>query len=435
MKIRRFFTIAIFLVAAALVVSAQQGNIPIKVSPEEAYIFVDGRPLDHRTTTVTLTPGEHVVGIYNYGFVPEIHKIYVEKGFNPTIEARLKPVTGMVNGPWGRIQIEQTPDDNAAVFLNGRGPEFFVGHVDEMNNDIVAKQQLIVPPGMHELIIVSDKDNKEIWSGPVEVTENTRVIVNTSDGSKIYKPWPEGKNIHSLKRFEAGTATATIAVAPVTGKFSVDREHIKCGEAVELSWNTSEAALTTITANGEPLKTVPLSGELNVQPMQTTRYEFRTSGPGGVVTSTKTVTVDNSIHAFLTATPAELTYRRVGDKVIEQGQTTLQWSAPNADAVHIDNIGLVTGTSGSEPLKAIPRKSGAGPVDEVQTYTIRATNACGGSDTETASVHVTGSIEPEQVAEVKEPELPQTASPLPLIGLLGFASIGSGLLLKRFRKH
>jgi hypothetical protein len=68
-------------------------------------------------------------------------------------------------------------------------------------------------------------------------------------------------------------------------------------------------------------------------------------------------------------------------------------------------------------------------VDETKNYTITATNICGGSDTQTASVHLTGAIEPEMTAK-----LPQTASPLPLFGLLGLGSVLTGLGIRAFRK-
>jgi hypothetical protein len=68
-------------------------------------------------------------------------------------------------------------------------------------------------------------------------------------------------------------------------------------------------------------------------------------------------------------------------------------------------------------------------VNETRTYTITATNICGGTDTQTASVHLNGAIEPEMVAK-----LPQTASPLPLLGLLGFGSVLAGIGLRAFRK-
>jgi hypothetical protein len=75
---------------------------------------------------------------------------------------------------------------------------------------------------------------------------------------------------------------------------------------------------------------------------------------------------------------------------------------------------------------AFPKQTMLGPVDETLTYKLTATNACGGSDSSIASIHLTGAIEPEQVAEVKPPELPQNASPLPLLALLGAASLGAG---------
>jgi len=112
----------------------------------------------------------------------------------------------------------------------------------------------------------------------------------------------------------------------------------------------------------------------------------------------------------------------------------LNWTASNADSVHIDPIGPVTGTSGSQDIQATPTSNNEGPVDETQTYKITATNVCGGSDTTTASVHVTGSIEPAQVAQAEpEPTLPATASPLPLLALLGLLSVGAAGVLRRWR--
>jgi hypothetical protein len=41
-----------------------------------------------------------------------------------------------------------------------------------------------------------------------------------------------------------------------------------------------------------------------------------------------------------------------------------------------------------------PTQTTEGPVDETIKYTLTATNACGGSETKVASVHLTGAIEP-----------------------------------------
>ena len=271
---------------------SEVGKLRVNVSPEEAYIFVDGKPYRHRSTTVILPPGEHTITVYNYGYEPMTQKVTVSAGTNPEMEARLKPAGERVSGPWGRIQIEGAPGDSP-VFLNGEGQPFFVGHVDEMNNNFMLKQQLIVPPGTHQLTILRRKTGEPVFSGPVEVKEDKRVIVYVRSNGKadlVYKNWSDGAKIKSLKRFDASTASATIAVAPVTGKLSADKDAIKCNEPAKLSWTSDGATVTTVTANNEKLAQAA-TGNLDVQPKQTTKYEFRAAGPGGVKTSETTINV------------------------------------------------------------------------------------------------------------------------------------------------
>jgi LPXTG-motif cell wall-anchored protein len=121
--------------------------------------------------------------------------------------------------------------------------------------------------------------------------------------------------------------------------------------------------------------------------------------------------------------------------VQEQGSANLNWTASNADSVRIDPVGAVQGNSGSETVQASPQQRSIGPIDETQNYKITATNVCGGSDTTTAALHLTGSIEGEPVAqaEPEPPKLPATATLLPLLALLGLASLGVGGVLRRKR--
>jgi len=426
--IRRFLTTALFVIVAASLCWAQEGSVRVNVTPEEAYIFVDGQALIHRSNTLALTQGEHTIAVYNYGYVPQRFNVYIEKGANPAINARLQPVEAMVSGPWGRIQIEGVHGDSL-VFLNGTSPEFFVAHADEANNDFLNKQQIIAPVGPHDLFVMNHQTHEMIWSGPIMVKANQRLILYADRGLKgeiVYKDWPEGPDIASLKRFEAGTATATIAVAPVKGKFTVDREQVKCGEPVKLTWTSTDAVKTTVMA-GDKVLGDTLNGELILQPKETTTYQFHTVGPGGMVDTATTVKVDNAVRTSLTPSTTELRYVKVGANVKEQEIGRLNWTALNADAVHIEPIGLVTGSNGTETVMAFPKQTIMGPVDETLTYKITASNACGGSDSSVASIHLTGAIEPELVAEVQPPpELPQNASPLPLLALLGAASLGAG---------
>jgi len=409
------------------------GKVHVSVFPEEAYIWVDDKPASHRSSTLKLPAGEHKIAVYNYGYLPEVHNVTVKGGENQDLSANLRPVDKPVSGPWGRIQIEGVPGD-ALVFLNGTTPEFFVGHADEMNNNIFGEQKLIVPVGKHEVHVLANKTNQEIWSGPVEVTQNDRVIIYAKDppGKQlVYKRWPEGAQLSGLKRFDAGTATATIAVAPVAGKIAVDRQSINCNEPVKVSWDSTDAANIVVKENQKPIA-YGKSGAVEERPRQTTKYEFHAAGPGGIVTSEATVNVDTAVKASLTPTTPEMRYVKVGDKVQEQGSTELRWTAANADSVKIDPIGAVEGQSGSQTIQANPSQNGPGKVDETVTYKLTATNVCGGSDTTTASVHVTGSIEPEQVAMAEPPpELPATASPLPLLGLLGVVCLGAGGVIRK----
>ena len=76
--------------------------------------------------------------------------------------------------------------------------------------------------------------------------------------------------------------------------------------------------------------------------------------------------------------PAEVRYHKIGEKVDQQGTATVTWSAPNADSVSVDPLGSV-GASGNREVPVTPTKTSAGPVDETVTYTLHASNACGGS--------------------------------------------------------
>jgi hypothetical protein len=377
--------------------------------------------------------------VYNYGYEPQVHDINITPDKYQEMTVHLQQVAKPVSGPWGRIQIEGVPGD-ALVFLNGTTPEFFVGHADEMNNHILSEQQLIVPVGTHQVHVLANKTGQEIWSGSVPVKENERVVIYTRrkpDEQLVYKSWPEGARRDAVRRFEASTASAKIVVAPVKGQLAVDRQDIKCGEPVKVSWNTEDAAQTTLKANDQPLG-ADKNGSVQEQPKQNTTYQLMAAGPGGIVTSDAKVNVDTAVKTSLTAANPEIRYVKEGDTVKEQGSTQLQWSASNADSVTIDPGGTVSGPNGSQTVQANPQQSTPGPVNETMTYKITATNICGGSDTSMAQVRVTGSIEPVQVAQAApepepEPELPATASQLPLLALLGTLLVGSGATLRRVR--
>lgn len=392
--IRSFFEILGGMVLLSLAASAQDakpGKLKISVHPKEAYTFIDGKAIGPGKRTIKLDVGTHHLVVANYGFKFVERDISIDSHQILPLDIQLEPVAGDVPGPRGRIQLEvgMRRAGDAAVLMNGDKPQYFVGHVDEFNNDIIKHQELIVPPGIHELIVT--RYGKELWSGTVTVGANQRVIVNISNGKQVTKDWPRGSNElgAGVKRFTAGTASATIAVAPVSGTVSANPPNINCSQNTQLAWTSSE----TVEADMSGLSPVPTSGERTVSPRQTTVYELTAKGPGGVTKPSTKIEVNTTVQSSISASPTEVRYRRIGDKVIEQGNTTLNWSSTNSDASSLDPIGSVD-TTGSKSVTLTPTQTGDGPVDEERKYTLTATNVCGGSDAKTVAVRLKGSIEP-----------------------------------------
>ena len=399
---RRVLTFALSLIALATFIRvapvlAQDGKLKIHVVPKQAYVFVDGRAMGDKPRTLNLSAGEHRVDLYNYGYKPANHTVSITANQVSALDVLLEPIAGTLAGPWGCITLEGV--NRAAVLLNGKTPDYFVGHGDEFNHEWLWKQELIVPSGTHQLTVM--KDNQEVWSGSVNVPANERVVIDGDKGGiRKTVPWPRGEQLGSRPRFAAGTASAAVVIAPVTTQFAATPTDVGCGASSKLNWSTSGAVRNEITDLGA----VADSGEQTVQPKQTTTYKLTSSGPGGIATPSVTVNVNPAIQASLNVTPAEVRYRRAGDQVTDQGSATLTWSASGADSVSIDPLGSVD-ASGNRTVRPTPKKTDLGPVNEIVTYTIRAANACGGSEVQTATVRLVGEIQPAALDSAVETEL------------------------------
>jgi len=380
---------AVLVGAAVYAQEAPTGKLKVHVDPEEAYTFVDGQAYGPGQHTIKLAAGDHTILIANYGFTFHEEKVPLEPNGTASMNVKLEPKGGLVSGPRGRIQIEPGGLDagDDAVLLNGKTPAYFVGHVDEFNNDIIAKQELIVPPGKH--LVTVTRHGKEIWSGVLDVGANQRVIVWLGSGKQRVTQWDRGTKLGDLRRFKAGIASATIVIAPVSGTIAAVPSAINCNQPSQLAWNSAE----TIDADISGMSPVPMSGEKTVSPKHTTTYEFTATGPGGVTKSSTTLQVNPVVTSSLAALPTEVRYRRIGDKVLVQDSTTLNWSSTNSDAASLDPLGAVA-TSGTQTVKLVPAQTTYGPVNEDVKYTLKASNVCGGSELKTVAVHMTGSIEP-----------------------------------------
>lgn len=173
-----------------------------------------------------------------------------------------------------------------------------------------------------------------------------------------------------------------IAVEKVTGLFSSSTEQIGCGQTAHLTWSSKGATKTELDG-----ASVSASGDETVQPKQTTDYKFTAIGPGGVYTADSKVNVDPSIQASLSVSPGEVHYNSGAPATM----ATLTWSAPNADSVTLDQIGSV-GPSGSREVPVTPTQTSSGHIYQTVTYTLHASNACGGSEIRTATLHITGGV-------------------------------------------
>jgi hypothetical protein len=392
---RRFGYLLTLVLATALAATsgfAQDGKLKIKVTPKQAYVFVDGQAIREGNQSISLPAGQHTVVVVNYGYKISTQNVSIEAGKSTPLDVKLDAVGGTVPGPYGDIELKGDP--RAAVLSNGDTPGYFVGHVDEFNFDwLFWHQELLLPVGTHHLTVTHK--GKTVWSGDVTVVAGKKVTINLADGKQKTSDWAKGEKLKDLPRFKAGVASATVVVSPATGSFSVANPNINCGQSSTINWQSTE----TVDANISNIGKVDASGSQSVSPHATTNYDFSAVGPGGTVKGSGTVNVNTVVTGSLSANPTELKYRKIGDKVLTQDGSTLTWQTGNADSIKLDNA--TVNASGTRAIKPDPTNTAQVPegqptrtIDERKSYTLNATNVCGGSLTQTASVHITGTVEP-----------------------------------------
>ena len=203
------------------------------------------------------------------------------------------------------------------------------------------------------------------------------------------KEFKRGLTLGPQPRFDAAVASATVPVAPVAAQLAVQPADITCGQSADLNWKSANAVDTSITNLGK----VSTDGNRSVEPMNTTTYEITAKGPGGTITKTVTVDVNTQPEATLALNQPEVRYHKIGDKVVQDDSATLNWSASNASNVTIDPLGSEA-ASGSQTIKAAPKQTSTGPINEDVTYRLTSSNVCGGKTIKTATLHITGSIDP-----------------------------------------
>jgi len=431
-KLKALALVPVFAMLVALISAvpalAQDGKLKVKVSPKQAYIFVDGNAIHQGSRTLKLAAGKHTIGVYNYGYTSQTQEVDVVQGKTTDLNVTLQQSGGNVSGPFGDIELHG--DRAAAVLLNGKTPQYFVGYVDEFDWNWLWHQRLLVHPGTYQIDVT--RNGQSVWSGQVNVEAGKQVSINLHGGTTKTKNWKQGNTLGAQPRFKAGMASSTVAVAPVTGTFSASPTQLNCGDSSQLTWSSTDAVDVNISEVGK----VDASGNKSVTPLKTTTYNFTAAGPGGTVTQSQTINVNIQPTATLTLNPTEVKYHKIGDKVKEDGTATLSWTSSNASQVSIDPIGSVQ-TNGSQTITAQPKQQSVGPIDENQAYTMTATNACGGSATQTATLHITGSIDPMPIVTLQSVFYP-TAYPVkehPDLGLVKSEEQSLDTVAATFKKY
>src|SRR5579864_6069868 len=146
-----FFSAALLFQAAPAFAqsSAKDGKLHVHVSPKQAYVFVDGKAIRDGSQTIDLSAGSHSIGIDNYGYTPQTKNVDITAGKTTDLDVTLVASGDKVNGPFGDIELKGHP--RAAVLLDGTTPAYFVGHIDEFDNNFGWHQWLLVKPGTYQL--------------------------------------------------------------------------------------------------------------------------------------------------------------------------------------------------------------------------------------------------------------------------------------------
>jgi hypothetical protein len=186
--------------------------------------------------------------------------------------------------------------------------------------------------------------------------------------------------------------TATVRVsgpkAPRILWFMGESEEISNGESTMLSYGTHHAQTTELTDNqgSDPIEITGTSGEISVNPDQTTIYTLKAENNGKM--RSKKVTVEVSDAPIIDEFRADRIVILPGDEV------TLRWKTSGADEVEINGIDQSLARNGDITLSQ----------SETTTYQLIATNTDGSSSKElTVSVHEQSELADLQVElEVEE---------------------------------
>ena len=182
--------------------------------------------------------------------------------------------------------VEFKPEGKAAVLLNGKKVDYFVGNVDEFNHDWWLAPELIVPPGTHKVTVT--REGKELYNGHVTVGRKRK------GRHSRHQEWRSDQDTWTTRRGIAKKATVAAFYrrhrvrasgrCAAQNQFDGDRpRRTSIADRLRTSgWHTTDVVDTTI---GQRRK---VDLRMAARPSHRTqrRPNVTATGPGGTVTST-----------------------------------------------------------------------------------------------------------------------------------------------------
>jgi len=234
----------------------------------------------------------------------------------------------------------------------------------------------------------------QIQSGEVaelswSVTDADTVSIDQSVGSVLSSGTldvsPTATTTYTLSATnQQGTSTAQVSLTvvepnqPVITSFTLNPTVIDLGSSSSITWATQEAESVSITPaiSGAP-NPLPLSGNLQVSPDETTTYTLSATNPQGTTTEQATLTVN------MPGQPVITNFSANPGTILQGESTSLSWSTSNAISVTLEP--LFPGAP--SPLPTI----GTFEISPTSTtsYTLTARNSAGDSVQSTTVINVT----------------------------------------------
>ena len=108
-QVSRFFlSVALLMLTGGISSLAQNGKLVFKITPQQAFVFADGRAISESSKiyVLKLSAGEHKIELVNYGYAPLTQTVTITAGNGALLQGFRHAVHGNGRGSFGAMTIE-----------------------------------------------------------------------------------------------------------------------------------------------------------------------------------------------------------------------------------------------------------------------------------------------------------------------------------------